>query len=195
MANCTLAGNLQGAKQMQSIVPNKQGLPRLLYNRLKLIMRETNDSRQKSLEKRKGGIYFGCQQPGKLAGSSLNNWPLCWSDGPLEIYRERFRGVGRRERAASMWSWVGDGMRSVYGCGQGWEGGHLGTPLHQGFSVLAVGMSCWSLQNTFINASRKFSSKKWEQWVSVGAWVKQPYLRFLVLTVGVYDWARGLCWH
>ena len=63
----------------------------------KLIAREVNNSRDKDLEKKKREIYFGCQHPGEVAGSNLNNWPLPQQDGHLEL-QERFNEVCAREQ-------------------------------------------------------------------------------------------------
>lgn len=88
---------------------------------------------------------------------------LCWQDGYLEFYKERLgAGVHAREGAGNLWSCVeGVSVCSVHDHGQGKgcaECGLLGILL---LSELfwSDGCNVWSLQNVFVNASRKCDNK------------------------------------
>lgn len=68
---------------------------------------EKPTTQEETLEKRKGEICLGCQQPEKVAVLSLNNQPLLWQDGHLEFYKERLRRFVQESRQGA--------------CNHGWE--------------------------------------------------------------------------
>ena len=64
----------------------------------KLIAKEANNSKtHKGLEKRKGGICFGCQRPARWQAHTLTT-DLCQENGHLESYRERLGGYVQESR-------------------------------------------------------------------------------------------------
>lgn len=159
-ANCSIPGDSWGGWTNWNH-SSWLRLPTLLLN--KLVAREANNSRDRGLEKRKGEIYFRGQQPLEVAGSSLNNLPLCWQDGYLEFYRESLwrRVVHARKQAESSWSQVEFSMCLAHdhGLRRGCVGyGLLDT--HLLFEPFWSGSwNVQSLQNVFVNASRKCSKK------------------------------------
>lgn len=162
MANCSILGNPEGAGLIKSIAPGWI-CPHCCWTNLdKLVPREANNSRDRSLEKRK--IYFGCQQPGEVAGR--NNQSLHPQDGHLEFYKERFRRVRAREQAGSTWSWVRVSMCSARDRGQGRT--HvgcslLGIPLLSGhfwsgsLDVLGYSKTASSMPQSTINKHMSFN--------------------------------------
>lgn len=95
-----------------------------------------------------------------------------------------------QEQVERVWSWVRVGRCWAHYQGQGRVCVECGCSRLSALSRSGVSGCSKSLQNAFINVSIK-CNKKWAQWVLVRAWGKWSCL-FLVLTVEVFGWARGL---
>lgn len=115
-----------------------------------LVPRQASDSRDEGLDRRNRGVYFRCQQPEDMAGSSPYR-PPCLQDGHLDFSGRGSGGMcetaGREgvitavgQDEFSPWSWQGNGhgggglpcisLLSRLICSGGWDVPVIAKHLH-----------------------------------------------------------------